>query len=174
MIGMYNYNSSSAHKLNYSELSHNSYSKEKTSKIKTPAKAKRTAKARFSLPAAIKSFFLVSVCFVTAFFIVRGYVAIYESENNIISLQNELKEVEAENQSIKAKIDESVDLKNLQSVASEKFGMVKPENYQIFYVDLELDDYTENVDGKKSESENSDIPVESVTGVLINAAEMFR
>ena len=55
--------------------------------------------------------------------------------------------VQAENQAIKAKIDKSVDLKNLQTIANEKFGMVRPENYQVFYVNLDSGDYSENVIG---------------------------
>lgn len=173
------YNSSNARKLNYSEFTHynavrktTDVKEENTSAKVNKAKSETKSKPAFSFTA--KSFFTVAVAFAVAFFIVRGFVTINEAENRITSLKNELRMVEAENQAIRAKIDKSIDLKNLQSVANEKFGMVRPESYQVFYMDLDFGDYAETVNEKKNESENKDIPVESVTGVLISSADMFR
>lgn len=172
---MYSYsNSSNALKLNYSELSHyDTFRKTPIVKEnKTAVKVKTESKAKVVFTA--KSFFMVAAVFVIAFFMVRGYIAINEAENNITSLKAELRMIQAENQAIKAKIDKSIDLKNLQLVANEKFGMVRPENYQVFYMDLDFDDYTESADNKNYKKEKKEIPVESVTGVLISSADMFR
>ena len=174
---MYSYsNSSNALKLNYSELSH--YNTVRKTPIvkenKTLVKAKTNAKSKVAFSFTAKSFFMVAAAFVIAFFMVRGYIAINEAENNITSLKNELRMIQSENQAIKAKIDKSIDLKNLQLVANEKFGMVRPENYQVFYMDLDFDDYTESADNKDYKKEKKEIPVESVTGVLISSADMFR
>ena len=48
------------------------------------------------------------------------------------------------------KIDKTIDLNQLQNVAGEKLGMVRPERYQMFYVDLEMGDKTENAKNKVS------------------------
>lgn len=174
---MYNYyNSSNARKLNYSEFtSYNATGKttiEKDNTLSQKTKVKERTRNSFSLTA--KSFFMVLIAFVVAFFIVRGFVSINEAENRITALKGELRMIEAENQAIRAKIDKSIDLKNLQSVANEKFGMVRPESYQVFYMDLDFDDYTERIGGKKDKKEKKEIPVESVTGVLISSVDMFR
>jgi len=174
---MYSYsNSSNALKLNYSELTQYNADRKtiniKENKVVAKANAEKRTQSAFSFTA--KSFFVVAIAFVIAFFMVRGHVAIHEAENNITSLKNELRMIEADNQAIRAQIDKSVDLKNLQTIANEKFGMVRPENYQVFYMDLDFDDYTESIDGKKVNKEKKEIPVESVTGVLISSVDMFR
>lgn len=165
------YNSSNARKLNYldTEYSTSLKNKEKINKKRSLATQRKAGtKGNF-----LQRMFVGVVCFTVAFFIVQGYVQINETENHITSLKKELRMVEAENQAIKAKIDKSVDLKTLQGIASEQFGMVRPENYQVFYIDLDAEDYVEDVSEKKSKGYD-DIPVESVTGVLISSTDIFR
>lgn len=176
MTGMYDYNSSNARKLNYYEpLQYNAVRKTtKREENKTVTGVKPAPKKQSAFSFTAKSFFAVAIAFVVAFFIVRGFVSINEAENRITALKNELRMVEAENQAIKAQIDKSVDLKSLQALANEKFGMVRPENYQIFYMDLDFEDYAESVDNKNIAAKEKEIPVESVTGVLISSADMFR
>lgn len=173
---MYAYNSSNARKLNYDEpLHYNAVRRTTNKKQKTKVVSiKPDVSRKNSSSFTAKSFFAVAMAFLVAFFVVRGYVSINEAENRITALKTELRMVEAENQAIKAQIDKSVDLKSLQSIANEKFGMVRPENYQIFYMDLDFEDYTERIENKKEKAKNKDIPVESVTGVLISSADMFR
>lgn len=164
------YNSSNARKLKVYENEYTMPLKSREKQVgerKTSVKEKSVSKGRFMQRLAV-----VLICFTVSFFVVQGYVQINEAENQITALKKELRMIEAENQAIKAKIDKSVDLKNLQSIASEKFGMVRPENYQIFYMDLDADDYIEDISEK--EKKNYDIPVESVTGVLISSTDIFR
>lgn len=170
---MYDYKSSNALKLNNLGAEH-SVSEKSVNKTGVKTETAPAKKTGISVGVAVKRFAMVIAAFAAAFFIVRGYVAINEAENRITALKNELRTVEAENQSIKAKIDKSIDLKNLQSIASEKFGMVRPENYQVFYIDLDFDDYSEKTAAEKKKSDKPDIPIESVTGVLISSANMFR
>ena len=168
-----NYYSSNARKLNYSELTH--YSTDRKTTLENNTKIKKAeVKKQSAFAFMAKCFFVVSAVFAIAFFLVNGEVAIHESENSIKRLKNELRMIEADNQAIRAQIDKSIDLKNLQTVAGEKFGMVRPENYQVFYMNMDFEDYTEKVGGKKDNKEKKEIPVESVTGVLISSADMFR
>lgn len=174
---MYDYKSSNAWKLDYTNDGYRNdlrkHSAKEENSPKSEAKNNKPKDKQASV--TIKRLFMVTVCFFLAFFVVRGYVAINEADNHINELSHDLRMVQAENQAIKAKIDKSVDLKNLQSIANEKFGMVRPENYQVFYINLDNGDYLENVSEKAAGENQKKVPVEGVTGVLINSADiMFK
>ena len=167
---MYDYNSSNARKFNYSD-----YNVKRPQVLNAPSK--RTVKkvkkeSAFSL--TIKRMFVVAFSFIVAFSVVRGYVMMNEANNNISKLKEDLRMVQSENQAIRAQIDKNIDLKNLQAIAGEKFKMVRPDSYQIYYVDLKFDDYSENVKEKEEKEKENSVPVEGVTGVLISSADMFR
>jgi cell division protein FtsL len=173
---MYDYNSSNAKKLDYTWSDYRrDVQKDDAAKVKSQEKHTKTVRINEAQAmSAVKKMLMIAAAFVVAFFMVRGYVAINETENQIKALSEDLRMVQAENQSIKAKIDKSVDLKNLQAIANEKFGMVRPEKYQVFYVNMNSEDHAENVkkEGKKQDAES--IPLEGVTGVLISSADMFK
>lgn len=173
---MYDYKSSNAKKLNYNDFEYKSSpsaalkSDVKTSVSEKAVKEKTQKKAGISPLAA----FLTVLLFAASFLTVKGYVEIYEADNRISELKEDLRMIEAENQAVKAKVDKSVDLKNLQKTASEKFGMVRPESYQIFYVDLDFGDYSENIKKENAEKKEATLYPEGVTGVLISSANMFK
>ena len=175
---MYDYISSNARKLDYTQTEYrrdvNKLRAEKENKEKISENRKNSGVKQSQAVATVRKMFLVAVGFMLAFFVVRGYVAINEADNRINELSHDLRMVQAENQAIKAKIDKSVDLKNLQAIANEKFGMVRPENYQVFYVNLDSGDYSENVEENNSESNTESVAVEGAAGVLISSADMFK
>ena len=101
-------------------------------------------------------------------------VAINEANSRISELKKEYNSIVAVNQDLQAKIDKSIDLKKLQTVASEKFGMVRPERYQMFYVDMQLGDYAENVAKEKVDDVKEKVAVMGVPGTIISAMKMFK
>jgi len=173
---MYDYRSSNAKKLDYVETEYRKSAGKTVSLNNTEAekKQKNIKVNEKQVVSAVRLMFTVAVAFLLAFFVVRGQIAIDEADEYISELNTNLRNVQAENQTIKAQIDKSVDLKNLQVIANEKFGMVRPENYQIFYVNINKGDYSENINDIKSDKIKKDIPVEGLTGVLISSADMFK
>ena len=173
---MYDYSSSNARKLDYTWSDYRR-DVQKNDAVKTKSAEKQTKTVRINeaqAMSAIKRMLMIAAAFMVAFLMVRGYVAINETENQIKALSEDLRMVQAENQSIKAKIDKSVDLKNLQAIANEKFGMIRPENYQVFYVNMDSEDHAENVKKEHNKQNTEGIPIEGVTGVLISSADMFK
>lgn len=179
MANMYEYNTSSAHKLNDNYR----YSNPKTRNPETPAEVRR-APVRQTKKAELTKAQLVSrrvgrvlktaLCFAVAFIIINRYVAINEANSRINELKDEYNSVVAANEDLQAKIDKAVDLKTLQTVASEKFGMVRPERYQMFYIDMELDDFAENVAQNENEDEKEKVAVTGVPGTIIGAMKIFK
>lgn len=176
---MYDYMSSNARQLDYTRTEYQSNAENVAAREseglngQAVKKTVRTSETSQTLN-AVKRLLMVAVGFMLAFFVVRGYVEINEADNRISEMSHELRMIEAENQAIKAKIDKSVDLKNLQIVANEKFGMVRPENYQIFYINLASGDYSESVSEENPDETDDKVKLEGVTGVLISSADMFK
>ena len=172
MANLYNYNTSSAYKLDYDypekKNTHKEAEKEQKRQQESLKRAKMLREKR------IKALIAVAAVFVMSFIIVNRYVEINEAQSAINKLQKEYNSIAASNQDLQAKIDKAVDLKKLQVVASEKFGMVRPERYQMFYIDLNQEDCTENVAEDKEGDEKEKVSVQGVPGTLISAMKLFK
>lgn len=178
MANMYGYNSSSAHKLNdsydYRKLSE---SVSRPTEVRTVSK-KHTKRAELTkaqiVSKRIKNTLQVAFIFVTAFVIINRYVAINEANTQISELKEEYNSVVAANQDLQAKIDRAVDLKKLQTIASDKFGMIRPERYQMFYIDMNQADFSESVAQTQSEDAKESVAVNGVPGTIIGAMKIFK
>lgn len=174
MADMYGYNTSSAYKSDYN------YIEEKNEKAKKEFNAKkreeriRTAQRQQLMLKHAANILRVIAVFAVAFVIINRYVAINEANSRVNELKKEYDDQLATNQNLQAKIDKSIDLKKLQTVASEKFGMVRPEQYQIFYVDMGMGDYSENIAESNAEDAKESIAVNGVPGTIIGTMEMFK
>ena len=169
MANLYSYNTSSAYKLNDFEIGRKPVSKElhhdekKVNQNRMPSSNKR---ARRSLkPVAV---LMTVLCFAVAFIIVNGYVKI----NEISKLDAEYNKVVAANQDLQVKIDKAVDLEQLQQVAEEKYGMIRPERSQVFYIDMEQEDYA--VTNNNKEMKNEEVTMNGVTGTITGTMNIFK
>ena len=172
MANLYSYNTSSAYKLNEFEFKR-SLEKEniKADEKVERSSAKGTRKvARRSLkPAAV---LMAVLCFAIAFTIVNGYVKINEAYGKISDLDAEYNKIVAANQDLQVKIDKAVDLEQLQLIAEEKYGMIRPERSQVFYVDMEQEDYA--VTSKNSEKKSEEVAMNGVTGTITGTMNIFK
>ena len=117
----------------------------------------------------IKRYAMVATIVVLAFMMVRGYVAIDELDGNIADKRKEYNSITAENQAIQAEIDKNLDLEELQTVATDEFGMTRPESYQVFYVDIESgDDGVLVAEGKEEKTS-----IEGASGMLVDSMNIF-
>lgn len=159
------WNTSSAYKLNipdYKEMP-------KTAHKKPDLKRRKNKKAVFVRK--VKRLAMIATVLTLAFMIVRGYVALDEMSGSITSLKKEYNSIVAENQAIQAEIDKSLDLEELQRIATEEYGMIRPERYQIFYVDMGLGDagtvVADNENGKDEPS------LAGASGMLVDSMNIF-
>lgn len=170
MSNMYSFNTSTARKLDgdysYRYDFQNEFRTEKTKVEKSSTKVKTKP--------ALRRVVAFVLAFAAAFVIVNGYVSINEANNEIAKLKSEYNDVLATNQSIQVKIDKTIDLNQLQSVAGEKLGMVRPERYQMFYVDLEMGDKTENAQKSKLQTSERTIAVTGAPGIITGTLNIFQ
>lgn len=119
----------------------------------------------------VKKYAMIATVLMLAFMIVRGYVALDEQTGNIAGLKKEYSSIIAENQAIQAEIDSNLDLEELQRVATEEYGMTRPERYQIFYVDMGLSDSGAVIADKESEKEEPSLA--GASGMLVDSMNIF-
>lgn len=174
MANNYNYNTSSAYKFDYNYLDQQIKNKRNAEMEARNKKKEIVMSQKQSREKRIKAFAMVVALFVLSFIVINRYVEINEARNAMNQLRNEYNSIVATNQALQAKIDKAVDLKKLQTMASEKFGMVRPERYQMFYIDMQQDDKAENVADKKAGDEREKIAVQGVPGTLISNMKMFK
>lgn len=174
MSNLYGYNTSSAYKI---EIGFDSYRQAESTRLhtndkntKTAERPRTTSKRHSALN--VVNFLRVAICFVIAFVIVNGYVRINEARGRVTQLEKQYNDIVAANQDLQVKIDKAIDLEQLQTVANEKFGMVRPERYQMFYVDMEQGDASEIY--AKNDSSQNKVAVNGVTGTITSAMNIFK
>lgn len=158
------FNTSSAYKLDdFAPSGSNKTQKQPIRRKKVNKKAVMVRK--------IKKAAMTACLLALAFMIVRGYVSIDEMNGSISSLKTDYNKIIAENQAISAEIDKSLDLSELQSIAKEKYGLVRPEKYQVFYIDM-----SEGDDGQLLASADKEKKTPSLTGasgILADSMNVF-
>ncbi len=174
MSNLYGYNTSSAFKV---EIGFDSYGKTDNKRLHTNDKdykeyrRTRTASKKHT-SFRLANFLRVAICFVVAFVIVNGYVKINEARGRVTQLEKQYNDIVAANQDLQVKIDKAIDLEQLQAVACEKYGMVRPERYQMFYVDMEQSDTGEIYAAK--DGSRKKVAVNGVTGTITSAMNIFK
>jgi len=167
---LYSYNTSSAYKFEYNYRTQGQNESKRLHEGNEIKKSKSERKNRSFLN--LTNFIRVALCFAAAFIIVNGYVKINEATNEVAKLEAEYNDIVATNQDLQVKIDKAVDLEKLLIVANEKFGMITPERYQMFYVDLSQGDFAQVCDEDKSSE--TEIAVSGVTGTITSAMNIFK
>ena len=89
--------------------------------------------------------FCMSICAICAGFMISKNVEAYESRKNIEKLQKELNSLKEYSSQRAFELDKSLDREAIELEAKTRLNMVKPEKYQMVYVNVKQDDVTELV-----------------------------
>ena len=116
-------------------------------KKSTVKRIKRVSKASY----AVAVFYIV-IIFAIAFFIVMREVNIAQESNKVNSLTTQLEEARTQNKRATLELESSIDLKRIEQIATEKYGMARPEKNQIVYINVKQTDFTEKVSKKDTVS----------------------
>ena len=106
----------------------------------------------------------IGIVFVMCYLMIYRYTLILESNDKITKLGSDLAAAEYQNQSIQAKIDS----KKEQQIATGKLGMIRPDQSQIFYVDVQMGDETT---AKEEDKQNT---LSGTPGALIHAIRVLK
>lgn len=80
---------------------------------------------------------------VSAGFMISEFVAVNEAEQEVAVLQKQLTELESATSQLVFDMEQSVDLAQIEKIATTRLGMQRPEKYQTIYVNVKQDDMTE-------------------------------
>ena len=96
---------------------------------------------------------------VAAYYMISKNVELYETKQNIKSLQNELTTLQTYTSQRIFELEQSVDLATVEEIATTRLNMQRPEQHQIEYVSIDRDDITEitagEVEGMKNKVDNA-------------------
>lgn len=87
----------------------------------------------------------MSICAICAGFMISKNVEAYESRKNLEKLQKELNGLKEYSSQKAFELDKSIDREAIELEARTRLNMVKPEKYQMVYVNVKQDDVTELV-----------------------------
>lgn len=78
----------------------------------------------------------ILILFVFGSIIIYRYSKIYNMENNLVAIKNNIKVVQGENDNLKIDIMKTNSIEKVQDIAINKLHMVKPDSKAVKYIDL--------------------------------------
>ena len=109
--------------------------------------------------------FLGVVGFGIALTIVLRYAMINNMNMENIRLKNELQNINNTNAQLKLAAEQKVNLSEIEAYAKEKWGLQKPQNYQIEYINIDKHDLIDN--------KTSVIEKKGIMDIFNNIVEFF-
>lgn len=109
------------------------------------------------------------VVFVAAMIILCRYVGILNGNRRISELEKQYGEIVSQNQAMQVKIDGKLEKGEIEKIAKEELGMMVPESYQVFYIQMDMQD--------GGDGQTNDKPSEAVLGTpgtLMNAFRVLK
>ncbi len=107
-------------------------------------KAKKKQKAYNKIK--LKVVMLILLAFGLCLTVIVRYAMITELNYSINKELKKYNEIKNENSRLKVAIDKDLDLGRIKETAEKKLGMQKPDKYQIVYMKVAKNDYTEVAD----------------------------
>ena len=116
-------------------------------------KAEREAEALRKKSFVHRAKFVVSIFFVFGCCIVTmaSNAAVDKQRVTNNSLKDELSQIKNENIILQSKITENTDLSYIEEQAKTRLGMTEPQPYQIYYIDVPKQSYTEQYEAEGEE-----------------------
>lgn len=104
----------------------------------------QSRKARKTKKSAVLTILVIAVA---AFLVLCRGVIITEKCNEIDKKKSELENTITTNQKMQLEIDKSLNLKNVEEIATNKLNMARPEKYQTIYIKIQQQDFVEKTNG---------------------------
>lgn len=112
----------------------------------------------------------VGVVFVLCLTVLYRYAVLLQRNQEIEELTAELDALSASNQAMQTKIDKQLEISEIEKYAKSELGMMKPQAYQITYIDMNMGDGG----SEGTVSERSASAVSGVPGALVNAFRVLK
>ena len=110
-------------------------------------RAKRNQEQMLNRKRNIRRMVAVVAMAVSAGFMISEFVTVHETRQQLAVLNRELAEQEAITSQKVFELEQSIDLNEIERIATTRLGMQRPENYQTIYVNVKSEDVTEATAG---------------------------
>ncbi|MBR5152519.1 MAG: hypothetical protein IKW60_03215 [Clostridia bacterium] len=116
----------------------------------------------------MRIFLVVGLCMLMLY----RYATILEYSNQIDDLQTQISAISAKNQSLQTKLDRGLELSVLEEYATGQLGMIRPDNSQMFYIDMQLSDVAKGEASVISSEAKS--ALQGAPGALVHALRVLK
>lgn len=113
---------------------------------------------------------VVAAIFIAAAVILCRYISIMNGNREISRLEKQYTDLLSENQAMQVKINGAIENGGIEKKAREELGMMAPESYQVFYIDMDMPDGGNG----GSVAEESEDAVLGTPGTLMNAFKVLK
>lgn len=103
-------------------------------------KKQKAAAKRANTIFCVKISLLCIVVFGFSMILMSRYAYINELEREILKAENKYETLSSENITREAQLKQSIDIDEVEKIATERLGMVKPGKNQIVHIDVPIDD----------------------------------
>lgn len=108
----------------------------------------RNSKRMLDRSIAIRRMFAVVVVSVSAGFMISQFIGVNDARQELTALQSELADQEALTSRKVFELEKSVDLDEIEKIATTRLGMQRPESHQTIYLNVKGSDVTEKTAGE--------------------------
>ncbi len=105
-------------------------------------------------------------CSALLMIVVLRYATINELEKEILIAKNTYETLYSENTTAKVQLQGSIDLNEIERIASEDLGMVTPDQTQIVNIRVSVDNHAQVLSGKPSKTSDTDSGESFMSNIL--------
>ncbi|MDP4092725.1 MAG: cell division protein FtsL [Bacillota bacterium] len=107
--------------------------------------------------ARTKAIFFTLALFAACFAIMIRYSIITEMNYQVSSVNQKYEDIKSKNSVLKVDIERATDLNRIREIAETRLGMQKPDKFQVVYVNIPKQDFTEVAENYKDAKKSDNI-----------------
>jgi cell division protein FtsL len=109
---------------------------EKKLEVKKKPRKRKKVKQNKNLKVKLKIICTIGLVFALSFLTISRFTVIMDMSADIREVKSEIREVQKENDNIKVDLARMDNIRNIEQVAMNQYGMVVPQRDEIIYIDV--------------------------------------
>ncbi len=131
-----------------------------------PARKSQAKPAMLSAKSVFSFVSFLVLCSALLMLVVLRFATINELEKEILMAKDTYETLYSENTTAKVQLQGSIDLKEIERIASEELGMVTPDQTQIVNIRVSVDNHAQVLSGKTNKNSDTDSGESFMSNIL--------
>ncbi|MBR6522994.1 MAG: hypothetical protein IKT39_00085 [Clostridia bacterium] len=131
-----------------------------------PARKPQAKPAMLSAKSVFSFVSFLVLCSALLMLVVLRFATINELEKEILLAKDTYETLYSENTTAKVQLQGSIDLKEIERIASEELGMVTPDQTQIVNIRVSVDNHAQVLSGKTNKNSDTDSGESFMSNIL--------